>query len=221
MSLPRKLLLTATSALLAFTAIGIQAMAASAGPDDPPAPVDRQLFLRNDDDTDCVHIFLSDTDGPDAGNFCAYQAWAPKEVAGEFRDNYFIEEDTNRVKLPITIDASKPLTGTIAIGTVTPNNIQIDVIVTLGGTTLPAKHIDTGAYTGSTLLESAPTFPISIPIPAALDKTDINTATVSIVWGQELNVGGTVWLELDDPATSITIPAYDKSWVEFCATHTC
>ncbi|MFN2544417.1 MAG: hypothetical protein ABR600_07590 [Actinomycetota bacterium] len=216
----RKLRLTLVAAITAILAMAIQTGAALAGPDDPPAKTDHQLFLRNDDSASCLHIYLSDSDGPDAGDSCAWPVWTPPEVA-DWQDDYPAEADTGEVSLPITIDATKPITGSIAIGTLTPNDVQLDVYVQLDATRLGPYHVDTGPYASSFFLDSAPTVPISIPIPAALDKKDVSSVTVSIVWGQELNVGGSVWLELDAPPTSVTIPAYDKSWTEFCATHTC
>jgi hypothetical protein len=210
LGMKRSFALSLLAAMLAVIPLANQA-GASVADLTPPQPIDRQLFLRNDDSANCVHMYLSDENGPDDGNFCAYVIWAPPEVS-TFEDNYVTDPDMGAVQLPITLDASKPLTGTIAVGMLHPNDVQLDVYVTLGTTRIGPIHVDTGLYTNSALLGAPPTFPISVAIPAALDKTDIDNVTVSIDWGQEVNAGGSVWLELDDPATSITIPAYDHSF---------
>ncbi|MFN2544416.1 MAG: hypothetical protein ABR600_07585 [Actinomycetota bacterium] len=225
----RKLALSLIGAITALMAVAVQAGVASAGADDPPAKVDRNLFLRWDlaSDGSCGGpAYLSEDDAADSGNTCGRAFLILANTGALVLEDTFTLSMNPRedVPLPITLDASKPLTGRIAISSVHPNAIKFDLLVTLGSTALPVQHVDAGVYTGSWFLDAqSPSFPVNIAIPASLDKTDVSEVKVEVIWKQAISTPelASAWVELDTPSSVIDVPSYDKSWTEYCTTHTC
>ena len=204
----------AVAVVTAAVSLGVstgQALAAAAGGSALPAPVNRTLFLRNSDSANCADYHLSDADGPDAGNGCAKLLGflSPVDAVGPFEDAY---PTSDEVAVPITVDASKPVTGQLAIVSVFPNALQFDIVVKLGNVTLPAKVVDAGVYANSWFLDDAVVFPFSIAIPASLDKKDVDSAEIKVVWHRDVNAAGSTRIELEDPASYFTVPAYDHSF---------
>ena len=216
--------------LVAVAAMAFHANAQPADAGGPPQPSSEQLFLRWDIGPSGAcdgPAYLSLKDLPDSGNSCGRALSILGNVPGQTLEDPFtlsMNPDETDVPLPITLDASRPLTGSIAISSIHPNDIKVDVKVTLDGTALPVQHIDAGLYTGSWFVDSqSPSFPFSVQIPASLDKTDVNDVKVEVIWRQLISTPelASAWVELDAPPSSITVPTYDSSWTVYCQTHTC
>ena len=176
-----------------------------------PAPSSRNLYLRYT--AGCGVRYTSETDGPDAGNSCQGQT-AILTLAGQSFTRDF-PADPAEVELPITIDASRNITGQMHInsetlGVGTPANwVQLDVVVRLGSTSL-TQSFDSGPYTGART-----TFTLDLDVPASLDKVDINEASVDLVWHRVIHLPNGAYhtyVELDDPASFVTIPSYTTSF---------
>jgi hypothetical protein len=177
---------------------------------DTPTPTDREIFLRRDGDgTTCGETFISESDGTDGGNGCSF-TFGMLAVAGQdFTELYGNTKD--QVNVPLTLDASRNITGMIAVTSVTPNAISFDVKVTLGTQTLTQSVVGE-PYTGSWFLDAPIEYPVNIDIPASLDRIDASEVSVAITWKQQVNVAGSTWTELEDPASFISIPSYSASF---------
>jgi hypothetical protein len=190
--------------------------------------INRTMYLRNvgapDDTGSCSFDdeFLSDKDGPDAGNGCAFllSSSAPATDAtgdpletGAFDFTEVWPAQAPNVKLPFIANAKKHITGKIAISSVLPLQAsKLDVVVTLNGKALPAFKIDTGAKPGDHFFSGspAPSYDVNIPIPASFNKKSIKSLSLAVSWRQTVNAGGSTWVEMDNPASYITIPALKK-----------
>jgi hypothetical protein len=180
-----------------------------------PVPTERDVFIRNTSGTDnCFdpgQMYLGDSDGPDSGNGCSF-TFGTLSATGleEFSEVY--ELRPGAVALPLTLDASRNIEGQLSIVSVTPNAYIADVTVTINGQALPKQTIDPGPAVYNWLLDGGTAHPLSIDIPDSLDKVDVTTASVTVTWRRQLNVAGSVWTELEDPASFLTIPAYSQSF---------
>ena len=179
---------------------------------DTPLATSRDVFLRySGDASTCGQRYISDVDGADGGNGCSVVASppiVPQQVEGTFASNY---GDTGEIAYPLTIDASRNITGTIAVASVTPNALSFDVRVTLGSQTL-TETVTPPPYVGSWIIDAPIEVPVNIDVPAALDKVDVSAISVSIVWKQWVNVGASTWIEHDAPASFLRLPTYSASF---------
>ncbi|HVM11320.1 MAG TPA: hypothetical protein VM638_02430, partial [Actinomycetota bacterium] len=137
-----------------------------------PAPADTRLFLRYaaEGGTNCGRRYLSTTNGPDPGNSCQ-STGAHLTLAGQsFTRDW--PADPAEVALPLTLDASRNITGEININSrflgtagaplASPGNwVTLDVVVRLGDTAL-TQSFDSGLYTGATRK-----FSLNLDIPAS------------------------------------------------------
>lgn len=191
--------------------------------------ITRKLFLRNpaapDDTGGCTTSteILSDEDGTDPGNGCAMVLTTTAPVAENAptdptpdKDLTFTETFVGakpNVKLPMIINAKKHITGTIAITSLTPvQAAKLDVIVTLNDTALESFSIDPGPTTGTEFFDGdpSPAYDIDIPIPAELNKKAVKSLSLTVQWRQAIDVGGSVWVEMENPASYIQVPALRK-----------
>jgi hypothetical protein len=196
------------------SAFAIAALATPAMAQTTPMPTQRDLFLRNTS-SDCAGYALNEVDGADPGNGCSFIFGSLAGLPGF--EEAFVETyplDPENTQLPITLDASRPITGQLVISSITPNAYVLDVVVTLGETQLPAFRVDGGAYTGSWFFDGGKSFPLTIPIPPELDKKDITDASVKVIWRRYPVNAVSTWTELDDPPSKITVPAYTESFTQ-------
>lgn len=174
-----------------------------------PVPTERDLFFRYDGTADsCGETYISEIDGPDAGNGCTFIFGSLSLAGEEFVASY--ADSRGEVAYPITVDASRSISGTVYIASVTPNAVVFEVRVLLGSEVL-STEVDAGPYAGSWFLGGAQGYDFEIPIPESLDKQDVDVVQVDFVWKRYVNALST-WMEHDDPASLLTIPAYSASF---------
>ncbi|HEX9824424.1 MAG TPA: hypothetical protein VGB51_08560 [Actinomycetota bacterium] len=172
---------------------------------DAPAPVDREIYLRYDGPAGgCGHAYLSDEDGADPGNSCSNLLQSLAVTPGE--DDYTESWPAEEVALPITLDASRNLTGSIYLRSNLdePTWAVVDVEVLLGSQSVRQRFDD-----GLPQASSFRTFNLNIDIPTSLDKVDINSITVNVHFQ---TIIGLIWVELDAPASYVNVPAYSASF---------
>jgi hypothetical protein len=172
---------------------------------DTPTPIDREVYLRYDGPAGgCGHPYLSDDNGTDPGNSCSNLLQTASVAPGE--DDYTESWPAEEVALPMTLDASRNLTGTIYLRSNLnePTWAIVDVEVVLGTQSIRQRFDD-----GLPQASSHRTFNLNIDIPATLDKTEINSLQVNVHFQQ---IVGLVWVELDSPASFINVPAYSASF---------
>lgn len=177
-----------------------------------PTPDTTKLYLRWETGCDAPR-FLSLTDGTDAGNFCQSPTATITTLTTPLSNDW--PADPVKAGLPITIDATRNLTGEVFIRTHTftvpsgvGNWVQMDVSLSLNGTTI-TESFDSGVYT-----TPGYTFQLDMDIPDALDRVDASTVKLEIVWKRLIHVPGPyhTYLSLDNPASFIAIPSYTGSF---------
>ncbi|HEX9891177.1 MAG TPA: hypothetical protein VGB28_03880 [Actinomycetota bacterium] len=181
------------------------------------------LYLRYEalDGNNCGRRYLSETDGPDAGNSCQSTGAHTTLIGTSFTRDW--PADSAEVGLPLTIDASRNITGAVNITSRalsftgnpvgSPGNwVTLDVVVRLGTTAL-TQSFDSGPFAGSTH-----SFTINLDVPASLDKVDVSTVQVDLVWHRVIHLsqqGQSVvhtFAELDNPPTFVSVPTYTASF---------
>ena len=172
-----------------------------------PAKTDRKMFLRRpacaNGTTD--RMYLSVADGADTSGCTLLLQTLASTNQFDFTETYKTEGETNAITgLPIALDATKPLTGSIAIRGTLPNALVIEVGVQLNDTIFlgPATFNGSPGATGGD-------FALSFPLSADLDKIDVTSVKVTVVLKQSV---GLAYTSLDNPASFITIPAYSSSF---------
>ena len=188
-----------------------------------PEPSTTPLFLRYEavDGNNCGRRYLSEADGPDAGNSCQSTGAHNTLIGTSFTRDW--PADADQVDLPLTIDASRNIAGAVHITSRalsftgnpvgTPGNwVTLDVVVRLGTSAL-TQSFDSGPFTGATH-----TFNINLDVPASLDKVDVSTVQVDLVWHRVIHLsqqGQSVvhtFAELDNPPTFVSVPTYTASF---------
>ncbi|HVM11557.1 MAG TPA: hypothetical protein VM638_03650 [Actinomycetota bacterium] len=177
-----------------------------------PVPTTRTLYLRwngTPGSTECSmsDAYLADVSGVDPGNGCSgFPGAALTALPGE--DDYNNRFPSGEhVKTPITIDASRNITGTITVRGVLnqiPNLAIIDVVVELDEVALRQRFEDAQPTTTSRRDLS-----LNIDIPAELDRKDVSSVTLTVYFQQYLGAG---WTEVENPASSFRLPAYSASF---------
>ena len=205
---PRATITTPTAGTTISKAAGSFNVAGSGGWT-TPASTTRNLYLRHAGGGGvCGERSLTAANGADGGETChEFPAAALPIVPNNPYSEDFQTTDAVAADLPITVDASKNLTGSINVTSATPvNDMQLDVQITLGETTLPTQSF--------TSLGTAQ-FPLNIDIPDTLDKADIESARVLVIW-KRMIVGVPAvthsHIELESPASHIAIPGYTGSF---------
>lgn len=169
-----------------------------------PEPTTRTLYLRR---LQCPGDgFLSDTSGPDDGNSCVtFPQWllTPLPPEDDYSDSF---PSRAAIQTPLTVDASRNVTGEINIrgNTDTPNWQVFDVEVRIGSITLPRQRFDDN----TPQLTSSRTLNVDIDIPERLDKTDVERVEVTVYYQQHVGT----WVELDNPESFIHVPAFSDSF---------
>ena len=102
--------MTLAASMVAIIALAVQASASVADGDTAPQPVDRNLYLHWD--TDCGAQYLSDENKPDGGEGCS-NVLNPLVATGQYSDVEEYPSDPDQTALPITLDATRKITGTI------------------------------------------------------------------------------------------------------------
>ncbi|MDQ3991051.1 MAG: hypothetical protein M3245_01905 [Actinomycetota bacterium] len=182
-----------------------------------PSPTDTSLYLRYAavGANNCGRRYLSEDDGPDPGNSCQ-STGAHLTLAGQsFMRDWPADQE---VALPLTIDASRNITGEVNItsriqGNAAPGNwVILDVVVQLNSTRL-TQSFDSGPFTGS-----ARKFAVDIDIPDSLDKVDATSVQVELIWHRVVHLsqqGVSVihtYAELENPPTFLSVPTYSASF---------
>ncbi len=198
-------LLTTAVLAIALGAVGATSSFAAA-----PTQTTKSLFLRNTA-SGCSGKALTAVNGANAGNGCTNLIGSLSYVPGlgYVTTNTYSTLDDAAAKLPITVDASKPLTGQLSISTQNPTQYKVDVTVTMNDVRLPTVTVDSGMMTNIYFTSGKGTaFPFSIAIPAELDKVDVTSVSVEL---KETYLGA-AWIELNNPASFLTIPAWSGSF---------
>lgn len=172
---------------------------------DTPVPTERQLFLRREECSTTAG-FLSDSGGTNAGNACEGFPAFGLVAAGAIDYSHVFPATEEEVQLPITVDASRNLTGQINFrsNTDTPAWQHFDVEIRLGDTALPMQSVNDGTPQTT----SFRTINLNVPIPQSLDKVDVNEISVTVFYRRST----ATWVELVSPASSFEIPAYTASF---------
>lgn len=194
------------------------AMAKKKKPRKPAAvQVDQKFFVRRDDcagDADNPH--LSITDGPDGGNGCGGTVdGLPNEVIGQV-DVPATETFPATDGVPFVLDASKDITGSLTYDAFhgdSTNPVGLgagvhDVEILLTGTAA-GSSVEVGTASGTyTATPGTDQYTVTFTIKpdAALDKASFETLELTTtVHGAGFFAQ---FLELDDPASFVTIPTW-------------
>lgn len=174
------------------------------------APGETRLYLRYDDRaaTQCGGRYLSLIDGPDgAGEDCQSQT-AITTLAGQTSTQAWVADE--RAAWSVPVDAARKVTGEFTVETASsgahqplPNWVEMDVVVTLNNTVLPAARLSSGPYTGP-----QKTLTFSIDIPDSLDQVQVTAARVAVTWRRVVHAPGAYHtsISMDGPASFVTIP---------------
>lgn len=196
----------AVSLVLLFSLLAGSAAAA-------PTAAQTRLYLRYDDgaSTTCGGRYLSTTDGQDgAGEDCQSQT-AITTFAGQTSAQEWVADA--RAALPITVDASRHLTGELTVETMTSgafdapaNWAELDVVVTLNNTALPKATLSSGGV----YQEGKKKFTFSVDVPDSLDKVAVTAARIDVTWKRVVHAPSVYHASIsqDDPASFFTIPSY-------------
>ena len=220
----KKTLIAALSACLVASAFAAPALAARKKPKKPKKPIpvqlDQKFFLRDSDGCDSGENLLSLKDGEDSG--CWYVDSGPLyDVVVEA--GLLTPADLGQTwaavdGVPVTLDATKPITGEISTSSGTcvvdggcspaqlgAGQATLDVVVFAD---IAGEEKEIGAFTESFVVTPAGphTSKIEIPIDPTLDKVQATGIKVlTYLHGAAMGHG---IIELEAPASFITVPTW-------------
>ncbi|HEX2057358.1 MAG TPA: hypothetical protein VHI71_03230 [Actinomycetota bacterium] len=219
----RKLFATVLALGVVVGSFGVAEAAKKKKKPKPPAPapvqVDQKFYLRRDGcNTDADNARLSLEDGVDEGNLCGWlESGLINEVLIESGAEAPVSDPwTMADGLPLTLDASKPIKGSINVRSsflnAAPDNglaaglatLQVDLVGMSGGeeVAIGTASVDYEV----TPAASAYTVDFEIAPEAALDKKVFEAVTlVTTIRGPAAGHG---LYELDDPASTVTFPTW-------------
>lgn len=192
-----------TLAVVAALAVGVIGPADAKKKKKKPAasaPVDLQYFLRTDEE--CAAPFLSLTDAEDGD--CIYGDTGFYDVLGEDYTQNYVAADG----LPLVLDATKPVTGSIAIrgwntvGGAGLAELDLTLVATIAG-----EEKEIGTYNESYTAGPAETHLVEFEIALDSALTGVTVEALTFAVNSHGTTAGGRGVEHDEPVASITIPA--------------
>ncbi|HVM11555.1 MAG TPA: hypothetical protein VM638_03640 [Actinomycetota bacterium] len=173
-----------------------------------PVPTGRNLYLRWDGtDDSCGATYLSDNNGPDEGNGCAFVAGIASVTPDE--DDFTVSYSSGaEVATPITIDATRRITGTMGYVHAAPDAPIFDIEVLFDDQVVGRQRYNPGPQVG---LFARRQFNLDIPIPQSWHQKDVSSVTLNWHFQQSLSVAST-WVEHENPVSFMRLPTYSASF---------